>query len=369
MVNNLVVLPLRINGSDTLHFILDTGVNTTIVTNLGGIDSLMLPNMSRIELSGIGDGEPITAIRSLHNVVELDGLSGREQVVYILEQDIFHLSAYMGMEVHGLLGYSLFSNFVVEIDYSRKRLVFHDPKSYRPKRRAQVLPMSVERGKPYVEAKALAAGQERPVKLLIDTGASHALSFYTNDSLRAVPLPGKHFRAFLGRGLNGDVHGHMARIEGFELGGFSLKAPIATFPDPEAVALALELSDRDGSMGADLLKRFVVAFDYPRGRLLLTKGMHYYDDFTYNMSGIDLATPYPGMRFFQVSAVRKGSPAARAGVRERDELLEVNGKDAMAYSLNELVSLFRERSGKRMKLLVRRNGVVLKYEFLLEDDL
>ncbi|MFT6963006.1 MAG: hypothetical protein ACJAWV_002740, partial [Flammeovirgaceae bacterium] len=62
MVNNLIIIPLFINNSDTLHFILDTGVNKTIMTGLNFTGQLELNDFKKVQLSGLGGGETISAV-------------------------------------------------------------------------------------------------------------------------------------------------------------------------------------------------------------------------------------------------------------------------------------------------------------------
>ena len=370
LVNNLVVIPIFVNGSDTLNFILDTGVNATLVTSLDGVDSLMLPNTTRIELSGLGDGEPIVAIKALNNVVETIGMGGYGQIIYLLEKDIFHLSIYMGMRIHGLIGYSLFSNFVVEIDYRDREVTFHDPHSYRRRRRYQKIPMKVERGKPYIDATVTdPKGSSKKLKLLVDTGASHALSLYSEDSARKFEVPEKSFHSFLGKGLTGDVYGEITRMKSFKVGKYKLKNPITSFPDYNDVAKALSLSQRDGSIGAAMLKRFRVIFDYPKRQILIKKGSNYREPFRYNMSGIELFTPYPGKPYYQVASVRAGSEAEKAGILVGDRLIEIDGRSVLQYSLNKVTRTLQEEPGKNIELLIERNGILIKYTFELKDIL
>ena len=53
LVHNLIVLPGFINGSDTLNFILDTGVSHTMITSLNGFEGVKF-NFSRNKASGFG---------------------------------------------------------------------------------------------------------------------------------------------------------------------------------------------------------------------------------------------------------------------------------------------------------------------------
>lgn len=370
LVNNLVIIPVFVNGSDTLKFILDTGVNATLVTSLDGVDSLLLSNTTRMELSGLGEGEPIIAIRSRNNVIETPGLAGFGQIIYLLEDDIFHLSLYMGMQVHGLLGHALFNNFVVEIDYKAQEVTFHDPKTYRRKRRYEKIPLVIQNGKPYLEATvADQKGEKKKLRLLIDTGASHALSLYSRDSSKVFEVPENNFHTFLGKGLTGDIYGEIAKMGSFKLGKYKLPSPVVSFPDPVDVEQALLLSNRDGSVGAEMLKRFHVIFDYPRKQMLIKRGANYKEPFRYNMSGIELFTPFPGMPYFQVAAVREGSEAEAVGIKVEDRLIEINGNPVTQYNLNDITRILQDKPGRNISLLIERNGILIKYDFTLKDTL
>ena len=62
--SNLIIIPVIINESDTLNFILDTGVRFPIITELPFVDKLNLNYMRPVEISGLGEGESLTAYRS-----------------------------------------------------------------------------------------------------------------------------------------------------------------------------------------------------------------------------------------------------------------------------------------------------------------
>ncbi|WP_254712951.1 retropepsin-like domain-containing protein [Polaribacter sp. NJDZ03] len=61
LINNLIVIPLEINGKE-LSFILDTGVNKTILFNLFENDSISLLNTRNVKLRGLGNGDAVDAL-------------------------------------------------------------------------------------------------------------------------------------------------------------------------------------------------------------------------------------------------------------------------------------------------------------------
>ena len=371
LVNNLMVIPLSINGSDTLNFILDTGVSKTIMTNLYFEGSMMLNRAKDVKLSGLGDGEPIPAIISKENIIKMDGIVGSNQEIYVLLEDIFFLSSSMGMQIHGLIGYSIFKNFVVKIDYTKKHITLYDPKEFSYKGKGTHFPISIERYKPYLEATvhqidSTNKEQKTEVKLLVDTGASHALSLYDYRDDRII-IPDKSFRSYLGRGLNGDIYGKIGRLKEFHLGVYNFENPVATYPDEDAIAIAMKLSDRSGSIGSEILRRFHVIIDYSRHEIILKRNGFFRSRFIYNMSGVEVGTPVPGLNYYKVIHVRENSPAQKAGIKRGDDILTVNGSAVGQMDLNDLIQLFHGKPRRKLKIKVLRDGEPKKFMMTLKE--
>jgi hypothetical protein len=83
LINNLMVIPLEVNGTE-LSFVLDTGVGTPILFNLADQDSIQLNNVSEITINGLGDGDPINALKSTGNSVKLGNVKNSSQQIYVV---------------------------------------------------------------------------------------------------------------------------------------------------------------------------------------------------------------------------------------------------------------------------------------------
>src|SRR5690606_7654375 len=62
LVNNLIIIPVELNGLQ-LSFLLDTGVNTTVLFDLKDQDYLDFPNAEKVKLRGIGNDTYIEALK------------------------------------------------------------------------------------------------------------------------------------------------------------------------------------------------------------------------------------------------------------------------------------------------------------------
>ena len=347
-INNLIIVPVIINDSDTMHFILDTGLSTSIMTEISMGDSLSLNYTRQVKLNGLGQGDPVDALHSYGNIFYISGIRGMNQDLYILLQ----------------------KNFIVGINYESKIITFHNPKKYKPSRRQKkgvTLPLTIHHTKPYLFGTIIREdGLEIPVKLLLDTGASHAL-WIDVESDENLELPDNAANIFLGKGLNGDIHGKIGRINKFAIGSFSFDKPIVAFPDTLSAGDALGRDNRNGSLGSELLRRFHVLIDYPNNQITLLPNSQYRSGFKLNRSGIDIEAPLPGLPFYIISNIRKGSPADKAGLRKGDEINFVNGKNVVNMNINDIYSFLQKRAGYKVRLNITREGYNFKVVLYLDD--
>lgn len=402
LINNLVIIPVEINGAE-LTFILDSGVSKPILFNLSESDSIPINNVSEITIRGLGTGEPMKALSSRSNIFRLGDARNFSQDLYVvLDRDI-NFSTSLGIPVHGIMGYDLFKDFIVEVNYASHTLKLYNPELYRHKERRnrQILPLSIEKRKAYVEGTVLMKDTANiPVKLLVDTGSSDALWLF-HEPAKGLEIPEKNYEDHLGKGLSGDIFGKRTKIKGVKIGGFELKEAKVAFPYRESFAALENWGDRNGSVGGEILKRFNIIFDYSRGLLTLKKNGNFKEPFQYNLAGVELQ--HNGLRYIAesiagpggivkdddssfgnvqillenktrlslvpeiiVSGIRAGSPAAEAGLQEGDVILAVNGKRVHRYKLQEILKMMNEKEGKRVRVLIERYNKDLMFSFVLK---
>ena len=369
--NNLIVVPVVLNGALPLKFILDTGVRTAILTQKSFTDILNLSYSRKYTISGPG-GEKLVDAYITNNVsIELPGVSGRGHAMLVLEEDYLELRNYLGTDVHGILGYEIFSRFIVKIDYERKLLVLMSPERFKPRRKYHRIPIRIEDTKPYVTTPiVLKDGTQFTAKLLVDSGASHGLMLDPESDSR-IKVPPNAVSSVIGRGIGGEITGKVGRIRCLHLGPFQLKEAIANFPDPNSYFDSLKLGStpRNGSVGGETLSRFTVVFNFPKEVMYLKKNHAFKKGFHYNLSGITVKAKGAHLEVFEITAVRRQSAADRAGVLEGDIIVAINGLLASTIDLNVINALLNYRPGKKMHLTLDRDGTRYKKDFRLEDQI
>lgn len=401
LINNMVVIPVEINGKP-LSFLLDSGIDKTILFNLKLSDSLELKEIEHIKINGLGEGESLSAIRSSGNRCRIGKVQNFHHSLYVLLDDTYDLSSKLGENVNGIIGGDLLRDFVVEIDYQAKKLTFHKNEAYLYKKckDCEVFPLEFRGNKPYIN---LAINDHNnkisEVKLLIDSGGGDALWLFENKE-KNIQVPENYFKDYLGKGLSGDIYGRRSRIKELRLGNFVIANPTVAFPDSSSVVNAMKVGGRNGTLGAEILRRFKVVFDYEGKKITLKKSGNSIDDpFLYNKSGIELA--YGGdilvkeskgnfvnsenagayntfsevvysfnlayKPTYRIDFLRPDSPALKAGLEVGDIIIEINGKPAYEKKIPEIILMLSKKEGQKINLLVDRNGRHFRCNFVLKD--
>jgi hypothetical protein len=372
IVNNLVIVPVILNETLPLKFIVDTGVRTAILTQKTFSDILQLPYLRKYSVAGPGGEKIIDAYVTSNVTLRLPGVVGNGQAMLVLEEDYLELRNYLGTDVHGILGYELFSRFVIKIDYRNKMLTLVLPENFKPPRRYEVIPIRVQDTKPYFLAPISIDGAHTlNAKLLIDTGASHTLMLETDSDERIV-LPEKTVSGVVGRGLGGAITGKIGRIHSIELGQHTIRNVLVNFPDPESYfpdSLIIQRVDRNGTLGGELLSRFTVIFNFPQEKVYLKPNSSLKRAFYFNMSGLNIRAKGASLNMFEVSEVREGSAGDVAGIKPGDLILSINNIPASQLKLEDINALFNSKPGRKLKIVISRGGVTLPLELILTQDI
>lgn len=369
MQSNLIIVPITINNSDTLRFILDTGVSTTIITDPLALKNQNLKFTRTVKLTGAGEGQDLEASVAISNTLKMGEMRATYQNIVVLKEDILHLSEYVGVPIHGIFGYEVFNSFVVTIDFQNRQIVLTRPNKYKYKPKyGERYPITIEDTKPYAQMIALVDnGKEMPIKVLIDTGAGHALSLEQTKDMK-IQLPEKVIRAQLGRGLSGVINGSLGRVSQIRFGKFIINDVITSYPD--SVAFGLKLvgrAERQGNIGCELLRRFRVTFNYPEKYIVLKPiKKRLKESFEHDMSGVELRAKSDNLRKYYIENIIKDSPAWAAGLKEGDELLFINNSPAGEMSISEIYKLLQKGEGKEISVLVRRDGNIQFSKFILK---
>ncbi|OOQ59970.1 aspartyl protease family protein [Mucilaginibacter pedocola] len=351
VIRNMVIIKLKINNNGPYNFILDTGVGFMIITDPTMVDSLHIPDRRTLKLGGLGQGDDYDAYYTNPLNIEIPGINSVGVSAAIFKKDHFGLSNYAGMPIHGLLGYEFFNRLIVKMNFNDSTLTAYRPGKIKGLKKYEALPLTIEGNKPYVNTcVSFCDKSERECKLIVDIGAGHPLSLEDNP---AKPWPTqKAIAANLGMGLTGPIYGEIGRINQLSLGKYQLTNVLSSFPERNDNTV---LGERDGNLGMDVLKRFVLVFDYANKMLYLKPRTNLKEAFERDMSGTEYYAGGENLDRVVISRVEPGSAGDDVGLLKDDEIVSINFKPVANMHLEDIDRLFRSGDGRGVLLEIYRD--------------
>ena len=152
LINNLVFIPIKVNGVE-LNFLLDTGVEETILFSLEDNPDVNFYNTEKITLRGLGSEEAIEGLKTTNNILELNGLKSHHQLIYVILDQSFNLSSQIGIPVNGIIGYQFFKENLVRVDYASKKVIIYkndEAKKKKIEKKFGTTAITIEKFKPYL---------------------------------------------------------------------------------------------------------------------------------------------------------------------------------------------------------------------------
>jgi PDZ domain len=403
LASNLVIIPVKLNHVN-LNFLLDTGVEKTILFTIDETDSLQFKHVEKIKVKGLGTGNSIDALQSKYNHLSIKNefVDLSHEVYIILDQEV-NFSTQLGVTVHGIIGFNFFKNNFIEINYQKRKVFVYKNKESFSKRRIKrfdEVSLSLDQDKPYIFNTVILNNKLINTKMLLDTGSSDPMWLFENGD--NIKIPQKNFEDFLGRGFSGNIYGKRSRIDQINIGKYQIETPTCSFPDSLSLKSVIMANDRNGSIGSEILKRFDILIDYPNLKIYLKPNIDFTKPFNYNMSGLEIEhnglvwvkeevalrtklvseatnvteTEFTNLKYkfslkpvFEISYVRPNSPAEIVGVLKGDKIIRINGREGYSFKLDEITQLMQSEDGKLIILDVERKNARLKFKFKLQKIL
>lgn len=349
-----MVVEATVAGSDTLRFILDSGSPVVVLASRQLGEQLPLEIIGRVRVGGAGDGNAATVALAGHVTVELDGARIENASMAVGAAG----AAIPGLD--GILGGSIFRELVVEIDWASSSLTLHDPDRFTYSGSGVVLPLELlPSGHLLVEGTVAQGAAQQPARLLVDTGAGHALSLEPGLLAPTKPLN----NLIIGWGSNGVSRGDIGTLESLRLGDVELHDVVTAFPGsgPWTSMGAAQGETIHGNIGQRILRRFHVIFDAPGGRLILEPGPTFDEPFVFDTTGLALAPWSPGSDGVEIVEVIPGSPAAEAGIRAGAVLVGIDGRGMADINPGDVEKMLWGPAGGLVEVAVRQDGKHLRH--------
>jgi hypothetical protein len=351
LTGGVILLQGQLMGyPDTLNFILDTGS--------GGI-SLDSTTADYLKL------KPVPTDRTIR------GIAGIRQVSFVYNQKLrlgnldidsldFHINDYeildavYGERIDGIIGFSVLSRYIFEINYDSLFFDIYSRGTMKYPRGGYLL-------KPLIATLPVQAARVKDEKtlggrFLFDIGAGLNMMIskdFAEDSSLLMKKRKLYYKE--AEGLGGKIDMQLTVIKEVKVGPYKFRnVPVYIFKDEFNITSYPFLA---GILGNDILRRFNCILNYDKRDIYLLPNTHFQEPFDYSYSGVEL---YYLNESIVVGDVAKNSPAEASGLREGDIVIAIN--KALNQNLTTLKGAL-QNTGDKVHIVVRRGTELMEFEF------
>jgi len=291
LINGFIVVKGTLNGKHEVNLLVDTGAENLILFDPKIKKKMQLPAGKKIKLKGADLITEVSAEIARNIKLKLPNTNEVNKDIIILDENEMNLSGALGYPIDGLIGGRVFWGLILEIDYTKQKLILRDKSTFSPPspKKFRKFDLEISNYKPYFEAQIkMYSGSATPIKLLLDTGSSLGFMLFYN-SHPSLYLPDNHLEGELGRGLGGSITGYISQTKMLMLGSNLYFKNLVTNFQGQNLDLNPELyNGRNGLIGNPLLARFKVIIDYVGHTLYLKPNKNYNKALAYDKSGLVL---------------------------------------------------------------------------------
>lgn len=348
----ILIRATLVGHPDTLTFILDTGSSGISLDSTTARSLNLVPEPSNINIRGIAGIRK--ALFLYDQGLELNGL--------VVDSLNFHINNYeflsyvYGTWIDGVIGYSLFSRYIVKIDYDVNEIQICSQGTIRYPRGGHLL-------RPFIRTLPIQSARMRDhrrisTRFLYDIGAGLSLVLSQDFEQDSAAIRKKRRRfPIQAHGVGGRLTMEMTMVKEFRLGPYRFRnVPTMVFDDVYNVTSYPYLG---GLIGNQVLKRFNTIFNYEKREIYLKPNKLYREPFKRAYSGMEL---YYINRTIVVGSIIPNSPAHVAGLKEGDVVIAINN-DASQNFVQYKKTLMTAR--KRLTLIILRDDELMEMRLKL----
>jgi len=346
----VVVRALFDNFTDTLNFIFDTG-SSGISLDSTTVDYFKLkPEPSERTIRGIAGIRKVSFLnnRKLH----LPGLTIDSLNFHVNDYSI--LTSVYGEKIDGIIGYAVFSRYIIKLDYDNYKIEFWSKGTFRYPKGGSLFKPNI--GTLAVQSARVREAATVSTRFLYDIGAALCL-LLSKEFVHDSNFISKGRKVYIkeAEGVGGKIDMQLTVVKEFKIGPYRFKnVPTYIFNDENNITSYPYMA---GLIGNDILRRFNTFFNYEKEEFYLIPNLRFADPFDYAYTGMEL---YMVDGVIIAGDVAEGSPAEAAGLKEGDVIISINKN--FSNDLNAM-KIALQTVNEKIRVIIKRGDELKEIEF------
>lgn len=345
LYRNHIYFNADVPGQGTLRFIFDSGAGG-VGLNRDLVEKFKLNRLGQVEARGVGGAD-------VSEVYQLDSLNIAElslSALPVYAMDLSPLQAAGTKRIDGIIGYDLLSRFAITVNYEDSTLIIHRSSEIDRSGWGSECRLNLDFRLPYIDARVNDAiiGRFR-----LDTGSGSTIDFNSPFVERNQLLSADHseYHSVTAVGIGGGSTGLIGQLSALELCDYRIDSVLVNYSTSETGIFSG--AQTAGNIGAGILKRFIVTFDYPEEAVYFKP----ITDFNrinriHNMAGFAMKKSGETLVVTEILPGRYAAETMKIG----DRITAINGRSAAALTVAQAdAALIGERNSSVVIDILRGN--------------
>lgn len=345
LIGNYLVVSTTGDRRGPYHFLIDTGASVTLVSPsfaqrfTDTSKSATLGDTSKDVNVRSAEGE-VTTLRAT-SIKRLDLGAARFENVPALLYDCSSLSVHLGVRIDGILGFPLFRETLLTLDYPQQRVRLTRPSSSGSLLPGETVAFTNELRTPFIPLRV----GERSFIALIDSGSDTTLNL--NPLGLPVSFANPPRSGTLVSTITGDRPQKLARLnESIFLGSCELQRP------------TVDVTDEFSSIGGGVLRHFCVTFDQEKNQVTFYRARRDPIQFSPRRT-CGLSFTKSGA-YWRVASIVDGSPASNAKIEVGDLITRINQEPVERWGPGRWEDFVANASDAVFAILVGRREIEIR---------
>jgi len=352
----MIVKALLGGLKDSFNFILDTGSGGISLDSTTCAFYNLKPTPSDTTIRGMGGEHKVSFL--FNQKLHFPGLTVERLNFHINDYEI--LSSVYGEKIDGIIGYSFFSRYIVNINFDTSEISVYRPGEMDYPRGGTILRPAFTTLP--IQNLVFKDRKKQNFNFYFDTGAGLCFLLseeYVKDS--SILLPKRKPFYTQAEGMGGRLQMRLTVVKMVQIGNYRFRNVPTYLYDDEFKVTSYPFVG--GLLGNDLLRRFNLTINYPKREIHLLPNNHFKDPFDYAYTGMAI---YYTDGLIIVEDVVPGSPAEKAGLKKDDLVIGVGNNfsnNIMSYktilqSANEKIKITIRRNNELIQLTIRPESIL-----------
>jgi hypothetical protein len=349
LYDDVTVLKVRINDSEPLNFIFDSGTTTSLIDSVTAMKIGLFSTQSEgLMLSNDYEEMPLAKVKT----IKAGNVTITDRPV-IIEHSFENYYRILGIPIHGIIGLDFFGKYKTEIDFDKMQIQLGnnlDTSGFLP------INAIIHNALFYVDASIFTTIHDSiSHRFLFDTGDMTSISlaepFWKNNNLLSKC---KSYYSGINRSSSGSSSA--SYFGSFEKIGFYNYHFNGVYINMTSANRGFFSNDTiAGTLGIDILKRFTIIFDLNNEKIYIKPNKKFNESYRINTTGLR-ARLNKDITQCIIEAVLLHSPAEQAGIQSGDVLISINGIIANSWNISQIRQLTRSKPGTKLLFIIKRGS-------------